>query len=205
MGIMKGALTLRRYRVVGEVPEGFRGAYQDALSDHAFREPTSALHAEETIGWCLAQNLLETDFSDINRWLYNHYLMAGFRLDKKVVPSKLFRAHRDLRIREWCQEHGRDRAPSGVRAEIEDALLTEMLHQTLPRVQVVEWVWNVVDHWVLFHSTSNATNDRFRTHFRNTFGLNLEPFSPLEFLAESEGLAGQLEVQGISDYRPGTR
>ena len=58
MGIFKGALSVRRYRVDGEAPDGFRDLWRDALDAHAFRPPLSALHKEEIAGWVLAHNLL---------------------------------------------------------------------------------------------------------------------------------------------------
>ncbi len=202
MGIFKGNLTLRRYHVEGEVPEDFRIKYQEALQEHAFRDPASVLHQEEVVGWCMVQNLLDTDFSDRDHWLYNHYLVAGLRVDKKVLPSKLFRAHFDKRIQAWCQEHARAKAPASVRQEIKDLLEQEMLAKTLPRVSVTEFCWNVVDGWAILHSTSESANDRFRTLFRNTFGLTTTPFSPLDFLADRPEVSDRLEILGISDYRP---
>jgi hypothetical protein len=77
-----------------------------------------------------------------------------------------------------------------------------MILKTLPRVQVFEFCWNIVDGWVMFLSTSESANDRFRTLFRNTFNIVLVPFSPLDFLTERPEIAAALESQGISDYRP---
>ncbi len=201
MGVLKGAMTVRRYAVLGEVPDDFRVRYADALADHAFRDPPASAAGEERSGWCRIDNLLETDFSDLNRWLFNQYLVAALRTDKKVLPAKLFRAHLDRRLAEWCHQHGRNRAPSGVRQEIREQLEIEMFARTLPRVQVVEWVWNLVDGWVAFHNTSDSANDRFVKLFRETFGLELAPFSPLDFLADDPDLAAALEAKGISDYR----
>ena len=194
MGLLKGALTVRRYHVEGVVPDDFRDRYTEALKLHAFRDPASATSEAETVGWCLVQNLLDTDFDDRDRWLVHHYIVAGLRADKKVLPSKLYRAHVEKRLAEWCAAAGRNRAPSDVRRDIEDQLAFEMLSQTLPRVQVTEWVWNIVDGWVVLHSTANAANDRFRKLFRETFGLVLTPFSPLDFLGDRSDLAMQLEA-----------
>jgi len=201
MGLLKGALTVRRYHVEGEVPDDFRDRYTEALQLHAFREPASDVSEAEAVGWCLIQNLLDTNFNDRDRWLVHHYIIAGLRADKKVLPSKLYRAHRERRLAEWCATAGQNRAPADVRHDIEDQLAFEMLSQTLPRVQVTEWTWNIVDGWVVVHSTAQAANDRFRKLFRETFGLVLTPFSPLDFLVERSDLAMQLESQGTSDFR----
>jgi DNA recombination-dependent growth factor C len=202
MSLFKGGLTARRYRVIGEVPSDFRTSYQTQLEEFSFHEPTSALHDGESSGWTQIHNLLDTDFSDINKWLYNHYLVASLRVDKKVLPGKLFAAHLDKRCQGWCRSNGKERCPARVKAELKETLTQEMLLKTLPRVQTFEFCWNIVDGYVLFLSTSESANDRFRTLFRNTFNIVLAPFSPLDFLADQPEIAAALESQGISDYRP---
>ncbi|MEL6347706.1 MAG: recombination-associated protein RdgC [Myxococcota bacterium] len=202
MGLFKGSLTVRRYRVLGEVPEDFRERYRENLEVNAFHEPMSAAHEGEVVGFTLIQNLLDTDFSDMNRWLFNHYLVAAMRIDKKVLPSKLFNAHLEQRVQMWCAEQRRERCPSKIKAEIKEALTQEMLLKTLPRVQHYEFAWNIVDGWVAFLNLSEGVNDKFRTLFRNTFGLVLAPLSPLDLLEGLPEVGARLEAQGISDYRP---
>jgi hypothetical protein len=55
---------------------------------------------------------------------------------------------------------------------------------------------------VIFGNTSDGANDRFRKRFRQTFGLELVPATPLDFLASRPDLATQLELAGVSDIRP---
>jgi DNA recombination-dependent growth factor C len=202
MGIFKGAMTLRRYHAEGEVPEDFRAVFASSLNDHAFLEPRNPEPGQETVGWCQIHNLLDTNFDDSSRWLYNHYLTAGLRIDKKVLPSKLFKAHLDKKIQEWCAEHGREKAPSAVRREQKELLEIQMLARTLPRVAVHEFCWNIVDGWVLFHNTSDGPNDHFLKLFRTTFGVTLTPLSPLDLISDDEDMVQGLELAGISDYRP---
>ena len=202
MGILKGALTVRRYHVEGEIPDDFRSIYVDALNDHAFRERPAASVGEEVVGWCQSHNLLDTDFSDLNRWLYNHYAMFSLRVDKKVLPAKLFKAHLEKRIQAWCEANGKTKAPRSVKDDTREQLEIEMLARTLPKVATTELCWNIVDNWVIVHNTSDRINDLVRRKFRETFGLVLTPFSPLDFLSESPEVAGVLEISGISDYRP---
>lgn len=202
MGLFKGAMTVRRYRVIGDVPEDFRDRYRDALQSNAFRPPLNAMHEGEIVGWTRTQNLLDTDFADLNRWLFNHYLVASLRIDKKVLPAALFKAHLQKRIEEWCQGNQRERCPAKVKEELKEKLTEEMMLKTLPRVQIYEFCWNVVDGWVIFHNTSEGPNDKFRKLFRGTFGLTLAPFSPLDFLGDLPEVAAGLESAGVSDYRP---
>ncbi len=202
MGILKGAITCRRYSVEGDVPDDFRTRYVEVLEQHRFIERKSAGAGEEVYGWVQAHNLLDAEFEDTTRWLYNHYVLASLRVDKRVLPSKLFKAHMEKRLQQWCHDNGREKAPANIRREVKESLEIEMLATSLPNVSVVEFCWNIVDRWCIFHSTSEKANDRFRTLFRNTFGLVLTPFSPLDFLVDEPDVAGRLEIAGVSDYRP---
>ncbi|MCK6505803.1 recombination-associated protein RdgC [Myxococcota bacterium] len=202
MGILTGAVSVRRYRAVGSLPEDFRTAFGDALADHAFREPREWLPGVEAVGWCQVHNLLDTDFGDLNRWLYNQYLVAAMRVDKKSLPGKYFKAHLDKRVAAWCQEQGRPKCPGPVKADIKDQLQREMLEKTLPRVATYEFCWDLDSGHVLFHNSSDKVNDAFRKLFRHTFGVALLPWSPLDFLADDPQTAAALEIQGLSDLRP---
>ncbi len=198
MGILSGQMTVRRYAVDGEVPEGFREKYVEALNAYGFREPFSKIKKEEVEGWCQVHNLLDTDFTDLNQWLYNHYALFCLRVDKKVLPAKLFRATLDKRVRAWCEANNKERCPRGQRDEIKELLEVELLKSTLPRVQTTECVWNLAEGWVLFHSHSASTNDRFRKLFLRTFGLKLVPQNPLDLL--DDPLAEALERTGGSSW-----
>ncbi len=198
MGFLKGRLTFRRYRVVDPLPDDFRDRFEQAFTDHAFREKSTISKGEETVGWVRADNLLETDFSNRDKWLYTHYVMAGMRIDKKTLPTPLVRAMIEKRIEAWCEEHGRANAPSSVRSDIRLNIENDLLARTLPTVKVVPFCWNLPEGWVLFENTSDRINDRFRTLVRNSFGIALEPFSPLDFLVDSPELVEPLAAAGMT-------
>lgn len=201
MGILKGALSVRRYRVDGEVPDGFRERYVEALESNQFREALSAAHKEERVGWCQIHNLLDTSFGDLNRWLYNHYAVFAMRVDKKQLPAKYFKAHLEKKIEAWCKENNKERCPAAVKKELKENLEFEMLQQCLPKVQLYEVAWNVNEGWVLFHNSSELANDKFRKLFHRTFGLALFPHDPVDFVADLPDQAAALVGSGASDLR----
>jgi len=200
MGILSGAVSVRRYVVLGEVPEGFRDAYIEALNDNAFREPISRVRKEEQVGWVSHHNLLDTEFDDLNVWLYNHYAHFHLRVDKKTLPANLFRANLEKRVAAWCEEQKRERCPRAIRDELKEQLEYELLQKTLPRVRLYEVLWNVAEGWLVFHNQSAAPNDLFRKLFRATFGFSLMPLNPLDLLGD-DALADALERTGGSDVR----
>jgi len=202
MGILSGALTARRYRVDGEVPIGFREGFAEGLRSYAFQDKSSPTAGEELVGWVEIHNLLDVGFEDINRWLYDHYAIFSLRVDKRVLPAKLFKAHLEKRVEAWCQEHQRSKCPAAVRGELKELLEFEMLQKTLPRVSVYEVCWNVTDGWLLFHNLSDRANERFVKLFFETFGLHPKPEAPLDLLGSDEELGEAMLCTGGLDYRP---
>ena len=194
MGIMSGSMTVCRYRVAGELHEGWRDLYRDRLNEFAFREPPQTTGKEEVEGWAQVHNLLDTSFDDFNKWLYGDYAIFALRVDKKRLPAKLFRATLNKRIAEWCAQREVERCPSAVRTELKEHLETEWLARTLPTVATHEACWHIGEGYLILHSLSDGVADRFRKRFFRTFGHRLVPWSPLDFLGErdlAEGLIGR--------------
>lgn len=186
MGIMTGALSVRRFRVVGELPDDFRNRFRDGLQENAFVEAPGELGKEEREGWVLTQNLLDTDFTDFNRWLFDpSYVLFALRVDKKSLPGNLVKAMLAKRCEAWCQDRGVQRCPASTRKELLELLEDELLLKTLPRISVTEAVWHLDEQFLLLHSSSETVTDRFRKRFFNTFGLRLVPWSPLDWLDSS--------------------
>ena len=198
MGFLKGRLNFRRYRISDPLPDDFRDRFEQALTDNGFREPISPTKGEETVGWVLSDNLLETDFSNRDRWLFNHYLLGAIRVDKKTLHAVLVRAMVEKRVHEWCEENGRAHAPASVRADIRVNIESDLIARTLPQVKLIPFCWHLAEGWLLFESTSNRMNDLFRTLFRRSFGVTPEPFTPLEFLSETPELVDPLAAAGMT-------
>lgn len=184
MGITGGALTVARFRVEGDLPEAWRDAFRDKLTEFAFREPPVAQGKEEVEGWCQVHNLLDTDFSDFNRWLYNDYAVFALRVDKKRLPAKLFKATLEKECQKWCAERDVERCPATIRTEIKERIEADWLARTLPSVAVTEAAWSIHHRYLVLHGLSDAISDRFRKRFFRTFGLRLVPWSPLDWLQD---------------------
>lgn len=195
MGILSGALTVRRYRVVGaEIPDNWRTEYRDRLEDYAFKDRPAASAdrgdqtsgKEELEGWVQVHNLLDTSFADPTRWLYTNFAVFALRVDKKSLPAKLFNATVQKKCEEWCQTQGVERCPNSIKKSIKEELEFDWLKRALPRVAITECVWNVTDGFLLLGSLSESTSDRFRKRFLRTFGLKLIPWSPAEWVGEHD-------------------
>jgi recombination associated protein RdgC len=194
MGVLGGPMTVARFRVVGNLPGGWRDTFRDRLNESAFRDPPQGMGKEEVEGWVQVHNLLDTSFDDFNRWLYNDVILLALRVDKKRLPAKLFRATVERRCSQWCAEREVERVPSAVKQEIKEKLEHEWLARTLPTVNVVEAAWSLENNWFIVHSLSETMAERFRKRFHRTFGLKLAPWSPLDFLDDRDVSDGLLAL-----------
>lgn len=197
MGILTGAMTVRRFRVDGELPADWRSTFGQALGDHAFPETPTPRGGEEVEGWVLVGDLLANRFDDLNRWQFDDWLVFALRVDKKRLPAKLFTATLNRRCEAWCAERGTESCPASVRTELKDALEDEWYARALPTVAVTEAAWELSTGTVWLHSLSDSVADRFRKRFLRTFGRTLIPWSPLDFL-DSAG-----EVERLMATAPG--
>lgn len=186
MPILSGALSVRRFRVVGTVADGWRDRFRDNLQEQAFKDNPIEVGKEEREGWVQIHNLLETSFEDFDKWLYNDLILLALRVDKKALPAKLFKATCEKAFAEWCEENGRKRCPKDVREEIQDRIEGDWLKRALPKVSTVELCYNLKDEYVILHSLSETAADRVRKRFLATFGLRLVPWSPLDGLEDAE-------------------
>ncbi len=186
MGITKGSLSVRRLRVVGEVPSGFRDPYTEALRRYAFQPPPVEAGSEEIEGWVEPSNLLDTAFDLPDSWLVGDYGLLSLRIDKKTLPAKLFAATLAKKCEVWCEERGLERCPASIKSQLKDELEDQWYKRALPRVQLIEAVWSLSRGYVLLHSHSERVLERFRKRFYATFGLELVLWSPLDWLGDAE-------------------
>jgi DNA recombination-dependent growth factor C len=185
MSLLNGALTVRRFRVVGADPEGWREQYRARLNENAFHEGPIEPGKEEREGWVQVHNLLDTSFDDFDRWLYNDVVLLALRVDKKVLPARLFKATLAKRVEAWCVENNTTRAPKAVREELRERLEEEWLARALPRVTVAELAIHLTHRYAVIDSLSEGVAERIRKRVFRTFGFTLVPFSPLDAIADT--------------------
>ncbi len=170
MGILAGAMTVARFRVVGDLSDGWRDKYRSRLNEFAFQEPPNSPGREEREGWVQVHNLLDTSFDDYNRWLYGDWAVFALRIDKRRLPAKLFKATLEKRCAEWCSERDVDRCPSSVKAELKERLEQEWLSRTLPSVGITEASWCLSGRYLLLLRRGEATAGGLRKSILQSCG-----------------------------------
>lgn len=200
MGLLTGNLSFRRFKVIGEVPGDFRDRFVEDVRRRAFRENLDARTADDNIGWVNIADPDDADF-DLNKVVYNQYLVLGLRVDRKRVPARLLTILARRRQAEVREAKGIERLSANHRREIKEAVEEDMLQRALPTVQVHDMAWDLDAGEVRFFSTSDAVADLFRVYFKDTFGLDLARLR-LSHMVEDRGMSREEIAKQAWALRP---
>ena len=204
MKLIKGARTMRRYSIDGKPDQSdsdWLTQIQNQFQMHAFENAANNQRTEEQLGWVTGDSLLDADFSRLDKWYLEPYIYGQFRVDKKALPSNLFRALLDLRVKEWLTANNRDRIPKRDKDDIRDVLSVELYIKTLPKVKVVEFCWNIEQQYLILMNLSDSFNEKFCDHFYTTFGLGLRVQTPLMFLDAGDPNIEPMTKCGVSGFK----
>jgi hypothetical protein len=183
MGLLNGGLSFRRYRVHQPLPEDFRDLFLENIQRLAFQENLKHRSKEPLMGWVNVANPDDTAF-DLNKLLFDRYLVLGLRVDKKSVNGKLFQILLERQYRAVMAEKGVERLGKNHKEEIKEALEEELLGQTLPSVATYDLAWDIHTGEVLVFATSDALQETFQGLFHDTFGARLYPDRMVDWLRE---------------------
>lgn len=184
MGLLTGGLSFRRFRTIQDPPEGFRDTFLEAVKRDAHQENLKHRSKDPVFGWVSVLDPADTDF-ELNKMLWDPYLVVSLRVDKKAVPAKLFSILLDRRQKEVKEERGLERLGKNHKDEIKEALEEELLSQALPSVAVYDVAWHLNRAEVLLFATSDSVVEYAQGLFHDTFQQRLYPERLVDWLART--------------------
>ena len=189
MGAFKGGVTVKRFRVDGEPPDGFREEYVKALKAHAFRPLVPEDDADRTAGWTVAGRLLDTEF-DVTKLIWNDYLIVTYRVDTLRLPPTLVGAYVQEREEAVMAERGTENLSRQDRADLKELVLRELRRKTLPGMSGTAWNLGTGRIFIWTHNASLL--EEIEELFLRTFSKLLlpeDPFSTADYagFGEAEG------------------
>ena len=176
MGLIKGTVTVSKYRVIGSLPDNFKSFIDEQIKRFAFRD-LSIGESEKSLGWTSLENILDTKFEYAN-YLIADYLIFSLRIDRKVVSPALLKLKVLEAERQLIEERGKGKIYREERNEIRERMHLSLVRQTPPVPSFHEICWNVSKGWLLFGSLSEKVREDFEDLFKDTFKLTLRPFVP---------------------------
>ncbi len=201
MGALSGNVTTTAYYVDGEVPEGFRETFVDAMNKNSFTDIDLALDHDESMGWVSITDPFDSELT-IEKFVWGDYLMAAIRHDVVRLPATAFKFHLQKALAERREKEGRERLTKAEIDDTRDFLERQLKKRVLPSIKTHDLVWNVPRKELWFWTTNKKVNELFVDLFEDTFQIKIyekNPYSRLERMEESERLiARALEIEPSS-------
>jgi hypothetical protein len=177
-----------------------RDALAAAVSRRAFREPDLELgDRRESSGWVGIHDPLVTELGPADLF-FQHYLVVGFRWDRRVVPPKLLWIERRRLEEQRRAERGVERLSAPEWKEIRDEVAQRLMARALPVPRLFDCIWNLQTGHVYFTGKVRAAREAFAECFRQTFGVAPVPLIPY-LAAEHVGLEAQ-QVEALRAVEP---
>ncbi len=199
MGLLSASTSVVRF-VAAKPARVERDAIARAVTKHAFRESEPGVgDARQAWGWVTIHDPLLVEFSAADLF-FHHYLVLGFRYDKRLVPPKLLMLERRRLENERKVERGVGKLGAAERREIKDEITQRLVARALPTPRLFDVVWNLEAGRVYFSGKLRAAREAFGDCFRRTFGVTPVPLIPY-LAAEHVGLEPR-QVDAVRAVEP---
>ena len=166
MGLLNGTMSLRYYRVEGELPKEYREDFLAQMKKFAFRELVA--DKEYSLGWVRPENFLDVDFREDNVF-QNQYLTATLRIDQKKIDARMFRALFDKEHDKLKKETNRERVKPFERKEIKERIQKKLMAEAQATRRLYDVCWDVPAGRMYFFATADKLQDTFREQFEKCF------------------------------------
>ena len=198
MGLIKGALTLTRYRVLEDPPETLTDEYLSGrLARNAFLDIENGPE-ERSLGWVEFCNHLETGFNPA-AYRFGGLIAFTLRLDTRRLPPPILRRYCALREAAYIAQTGR-RPNSLVRREMKEAVRAELMLRTLVNTELMETAWLCQENAVWLAAAGEKRRELFEELWGRTFGLPLR-MEALPVTFGLDNLTGRLR-EALLSVRP---
>jgi DNA recombination-dependent growth factor C len=198
MGLIKGSLSLTRYRVREEPPETLTDEYVSGrLAKNAFLDIENGPE-ERSLGWVEFFNHLGTDFNPAT-YRIGGLLAFTLRLDSRRLPPPVLRRYCAIREALYTAQTGHP-PNSLVRREMKEAVKAELLTRALVNTELMEVVWLYGENAVWLAAAGEKRRELFEELWKRTFGLALQ-MEALPVTFGLENLTGRLRA-ALLEVRP---
>lgn len=195
MSMLQGTVSLKRFLVMGPVPDPTD--LQAGLAQDQFRPFQDGLE-EERMGWCDWRNPLITP-PDADWVSQERFAVFGLRIDTRRVPSALLKAHVDLRLQTLQKEKDLAFIGKEARISLQDEVKVELLRKVLPTPRIVEVAWDLKDGILWTTASSSKAQGALTSLFIKSFGCEVHPLAPLVI---SGRLCPDLPVEALMALDP---
>ena len=187
MGILSGSVSITRYQVLGKVGAPITENIAKGLSDNTIAEIDNQI-SEKAVGWTSFEKPFQPNFEG-SCFVYGSYFVFALRIDKKNIPSKVFKKQYTLEAARWMAENGRDYLSKTEKKLVKEHVISALCLRVPATPNVYDLVWNHENSSIWFFSNLKAANEELETLFVKSFGLSLIRLFPYTAAELSSGLS----------------
>lgn len=170
MGLLSGAVSLTRYRVEGTLEEPIMSMIAQALRAHAISEESD--RSEKVVGWTSFQTPFQPRF-DRSWFNIGSYLVFSLRIDRKVIPPRIFKKEYALETAKRLAQTGRQYLTRDEKNMVKEHVTMSLWERIPSAPEVYDLLWNYEGRELWFFSNLKAANEELETLFSESFGLVL--------------------------------
>jgi hypothetical protein len=171
MGVLSSSNSITRYRVEGR----FKGPVMETVAAGLKKNVISEIDdhvSDRAVGWTSFEKPYQPDFSG-STYVYGTYLVFALRIDKKTIPSKMFKKHFSIESDRLLADSGRKYLSRSEKQTIKDHVIDHLNLKVPATPNVYDIIWNYEDSVLWFFSNLKAPNEELETLFLRSFELSL--------------------------------
>jgi len=197
MGVFSGPITYRKYKVVGELDEGFQDGFMESILKNRHKEIDPQTEDELRVGWVGIADLL-ADEPVYDKVFFSDKVFLTMRMDTLRLPAATLRVYLTQAEEEFREATGKERLSKADREEVRDMITKQLRKRAIPGIKGFDMVWDLTEMSVRFWSLSKSPCEEFEHLFTETFGFRLIPRTPFTAIDEKIGLSEEVATKALS-------
>jgi recombination associated protein RdgC len=171
MGLLSSSVSLTRYRVEGQFADPVMDTVTGALTKNMFTEIEDPA-ASKSMGWTSFTDPYRPDFSG-SSYLIDTQFVFSLRIDKKAIPSKVFKKHYTMEVARRLAESGREFLSREEKTAVREHVMTVLQSRMPATPNLYDVVWNYERQQLWFFTNLKSANEDLETLFVRSFRLSL--------------------------------
>ena len=188
MGLLSPAVSINRYRVERILKGSVLDTVAKGLKDNVIVELDDL--SDRSVGWTSFKTPFDPNFGG-SAFVFEPYFVFSLRIDKKVVPPKVFKKHFTLESAQYLQKSGRSFLTRDEKEMLKEKVLSELRSRIPATPEVHDLLWNYEHRTVYFFSLLKAANEELESLFFESFGLTLIRLFPFTLADFAAGLSAE--------------
>lgn len=193
MGALAGSISVRRYQLLDPLPADPRQKLLRGARAHAFVPLDPKAEGDRAVGWVSIADHEDAELRADKLFFVGaggEQLRLALRIDVLKPPPAEVRRQLQAQAAAKEAEEGR-KLTRREKAALKLEIVRTLRLRTLPRVRVVDVVWNLDTGRLYLWSQTKSVNELFVDQFVRSFGLKLEIDGPTRWsraAAEADAL-----------------